>query len=616
MQVTNTSLFEKMLDRLTTKRTDDISEMPEDPNVDFLKKRYKFEKKKVIHIYEDFEEFKDNPEDPTKESENRKKFNEILKRFLEAVFAQFSCTHPCVASVKHWTLCSSDSGDEGKEIYLPAFSIIRNYYKTNLYDYMAKWATDASFEPTAASSILVGLASAFKHIINQGYSYSNLSPKNIFLVSKKNGDVHYMHPYVGDLGLVEHRDFDDPNSLRPSELSETNDPNIIKFLVSLYFLFQEPKSKNGAKSIIKDFYKLSATVPEKYIPSDQMDDKDIGNPEEFLHNDNFYKFNGQDNDTVQNLLNDFQTSVLKKAENEFESNGDDNKLDSLENASNSIELVNTNEIANIKTVNKAIYTIQTFKEEKGELESLVKVYLPFLAAVYGSGDLEPTPNLCHAAYFAELANMASSSFLPTSVLTKYPLKTFKNDAERLFYEGQVLEGNAYAYANEEDSKADIDEVLTMAANKYKESAQMGFDKAKTRLALLIIDADSSSETMKKDAFEKLLIPAAKTDPIAMYELGIFYENKKDLNLALKYMENAYLNNHPDSVFELARLHQMYALEKQDSDKITEDIKNEIFEHLKKARKLYEIASRLYDNQEAFQMKTQIGNYLYENGIAV
>ena len=586
-----------------------------DLNVSFLQKKY-YAQNCVIHIYDDFKKLGDN----------REEFNKIQKRFLEAVFEQSICKHYCVAPIVSWSIFSEniynndDDDDDDKEILPPAFSIAtKNYIEGNLYDYMAKWGREAQFDPTKAATILFGLASAFLHICQNGYSYSNLSPKNIYLETEKinteEDQITFIKPLVGDLGLLDERNFDDPDMLRPKELAQTNDPQIIKFLVSLYFLFQKPvNTKNGHKSIIKDFYKLKTNlIPKGYILDDNVSNKIIGNPQLFLKYSDLYTFSGQDN----NIFDAFSQTILQY--NDKKGTESQTALNSQTSSDNS-SIASENETVNIKTINNAILNIRDFKESEDSMSSSIKsqflIYFPLLAVAYASGDLESYPNLCHAAYYAQLANHISSDPLPTSILTKYPTAIYETEAERLFHEGEVLEGNAYAFSEEGDSDENnqetVNKILTMAANKYKESAKLGFDKSKTRLAMLIIGADSSSTSMKKNAFERLLLPAAKTDPLAMFEVGTYYMKENKLKESLKYLQMAYSNNHPDSIYQLARVHHMIALEilKNDGD----NSKNEIIENLKKAHNLYEMAARLYDNSEAASMKDKIQDFFTLNSI--
>lgn len=609
-----------------------------DLDVDFLQKKY-VSGKCIIRFYDDFDSL----------GSDREEFNKIEKRFLQALFEQALCKHYCVVPIKKWSLFSKsikvtkdkkddasddddddDDDNEEEEDILPPFLSIATliYQEGNLYNYMAQWLNSNKFNSVNASVILFGIASAFKHISDNGYSYTKLSPKNIYLekVSIKLNDddeIEVLKPLVGDLGLIDDRDMKDPLTLRPEELSQTSDPQTIKFLVSLYLLFQQP-SNDENKSIIKDFYELDPeSVPEDFIFDDNVNSQIVGNPQSFLDNPELFVFDDRSNEVLEafSKLITNQSDVKDSEEIPVKQKPINSNSESIFSSFNYVD-----ESVNIKTINKAISSIQSFKENNKSFTQSIEhkflIYFPLLAVAYASGDIESCPNLCNAAYYAELADYISKASLPTSVLAKFPTATFKSDAERLFYEGEVLEGNAYANSEkdlgeESEIQETVNKILTMAANKYKESAKLGFDKAKTRLAMLILNSKSSSKTTKKNAIKRLLIPAAKTDPMAMLELGMHYMKENKVDDSLKYLQKAYSNNHPDSVFLLALLHHKIAIEKfkeNEEEDINEDIKNDIIENLKKSLKYYRIAAILYDNKDAASMRDKIQQFLSKNGV--
>lgn len=589
-----------------------------DSNVDFLQNAY-ITAHYVIHYYDDFESL----------GENREKFNELQKRFLGFIFELAICKHYCVVPIVSWTIFTEESNndDDFNDILQPLFSIKTKKYKEgNLYNYMAQWKESSKFDTKTASIILYGIASAFNNIQNNGYSISNLSPRNVYLQNEKikvdDEEINVLKPLVGDLGQLDDRVFDDPVSLMPDILIKTDDQQIMKFLVSLYFLFQKPTDEE--KSIIKDFYGFNIELND-FVYDDKTNNKIIGNAQSFLSIPELYIFNEEDT----KLIEEFQKAIAEFDKSQFDSDKNDQislKTDSdLSSSIISSSFHAPEQRVDIKMINKAISDIQMFKDTSKSftrtVESRFSVYFPVLAVAYASGDLESYPNLCHAAYFACLADYISSSKMVTSFLTKFSTLTYKSEAEKLFHEGEVFEGNGYALSEEQEDpnelieskkSIDVNQNLTTAANKYKESAKLGFDKAKTRLAMLIINAASSSEEDKTNAFNNLLLPAAKTDPMAMFEVGMHYLKKNNLTESLKFLGNAYSYNHPDSAFQLARLHHKIATEKMKDNEI--DAKDEIVDNLKKAIKFYNVAAKLYDNKVAASTRDALQQFLSKNNV--
>lgn len=440
----------------------------------------------------------------------RDQFDEIQKWFLGGIYEHFACQHSSLINpIFSWSIIQPSPMSDS---YIPAFSITTpSYPKGNLYDHMKTWSNIQNFNEETATLILYGIARAFLRVQFQGFETHNFSPQNIYLtdfkfINSNDQIMNLLKPTLCDLGYQSDRNLNDPSTLIPPEIKRTTDPRIKKFIIMLYFLFQ--KSEDKSRSILSDFYGIDKSgIDVDYQTNDRL----IHNPQLFL--ERFFAttspsdevYNSSPLECYIKSINSFSAeSSIDNRVNIDTSPGYFTFLTTLSN-DNQLRLPLITKILN----DKYLHTPQ---------DKLLGVY-EFLAVIYSCGYVENYVDYRLAAYYARKA-LKISKLSPTVILTKFPNCYFPTTAERLFHEGEVLEGNAIFYAEENDP--DAQKVLTMAANKYKESALKGFDRAKTRLAILLLDLGKYSQEM---IIRSLLIPASRTDPAAI-EVIHKLENQK------------------------------------------------------------------------------------------
>ncbi|OHT16318.1 hypothetical protein TRFO_41890 [Tritrichomonas foetus] len=524
----------------------------------------------------DYQEYEEDESDESFAHLKRKSI-ERQKVFFDAVFEQYICSHPCVVPLLGWSLYNSSMDD--------SLAIITDYYETNLYEYMKTWVDKKNFDPTNAAVILYGICRGCDYIIKNGYSIHNnmnssivsLTPKNIFLKKSEFANTQIYIPFIADLGFLPHVNVQDSSFLIPDELKETDDPRIIQFIVGLYYLFIfSPSSQNHIrKKKIPDQNHLKSKVKKFFgFTSDinfEIEENFMNNYHVFRNQKKFFTFDGQADVSVFDSYVTFINNSLKQQPvNDPKENNYDHFWKSYE------DNLNFSEINSL---------LDKQKESQDQL-----------AIMYGSG-LIGSPNFCNAAYYAAKAS-DYSKYSSVSFLRKFPNCQY-SEAEKLFHEAEVLEGNAYSYKNDL-----LNSVIKMAADKYYKSAQLGYIPARTKLAVLLLNSNDFKNSDKKiekedKVIDTLLKPAAETDPQAMYELGMIYKRRCDYHQAANFFIQAYENNYIDAAFQLACTLTMLEPPSEENQNY----------YLNQARNVFQFASKQLNDEVAEENCKEIDRFL-------
>ena len=91
---------------------------------------------------------------------------------------------------------------------------------------------------------------------------------------------------------------------------------------------------------------------------------------------------------------------------------------------------------------------------------------------------------------------------------------------------------------------------------FTKAALIGHAEAATQMGFMALNG-YGVEKSDKDAYDWFMMAAAKEEPVALYQLGVMYENgvyvEKDLDRAIKYYLHSSDRNNADAKVALARL---------------------------------------------------------------